>query len=112
MPCGVDRPYPTAHAQLREVATELDESFVPTRLAATRSETSRPSPPPTGRLPAAEEDASMLEQDNTTTSTAPQSVTERHLRGLIVPVPGAYDPSKRFDVTRAPDLEPLWGGPE
>ena len=40
------------------------------------------------------------------------SVTEWQLRRLVVTDPAAYDPKKRLDVIREPDLDPLWGGPE
>jgi hypothetical protein len=65
-----------------------------------------PSPPPTGRLPAAEEDTRMDEQDNTVTQ---HSATERQLRHLVVPAPGAYEPSRRIEVVHNPDLDLLWG---
>lgn len=41
-----------------------------------------------------------------------QSVTERHLRRLVVPEPAAYDPSKRLDVIHEPDLDLVWEGQE
>ncbi|MEU4418746.1 hypothetical protein [Nocardia salmonicida] len=38
------------------------------------------------------------------------SVTERHLRRLVVPDPGAYAPGTRIDVVHDPDLELLSRG--
>ncbi len=50
-----------------------------------------------------------MDHDDTTPH---QSVTERHLRRLVVPAPAAYDPSKRIDVIHEPDLDLLCGGTE
>jgi hypothetical protein len=48
----------------------------------------------------------MDEQDNTVTQ---HSATERQLRHLVVPAPGAYEPSRRIEVVHNPDLDLLWG---
>jgi hypothetical protein len=67
-----------------------------------------PSPSPTGRLPAAEENTAMNLDD----TTSQHSVTERQLRRLVVPAPTEYGATKRLDVIQEPDLDLLWGGPE
>ena len=41
-------------------------------------------------------------------TTPQQSITERKLERLVVPAPGAYDPSKRIDFLHEPDLVLLW----
>lgn len=40
------------------------------------------------------------------------SATERQLRRLVGPEPGAYAPNKRLDVIHEPDVDLLWGDRE